>query len=704
MELQPETILHERYRIIEKLGQGGMGAVYLAWDETLETRVAVKSNFNPAPESVDQFLKEAQLLAGLKHQNLPRVTDYFVIDKEQYLVMDYIAGEDLGERLKREGSQKPADVLRWSAQLCDALSYMHGQNPPVTHRDIKPANIKITPDGDAILVDFGIAKVDSVQAHTAAGASGYTPGFAPPEQYGQGRTGPYSDQFSLAATVYALLTRVKPADSIQRILGKAELQPIHDLDPNLSLNINDAILKAMSLEASDRFPSIQTFQEALEDPGYRMGDQERERITSQASQKTAVGDINAVQSADPTVLGAEIKKKRTRNTLILAIGGGLAGICLLVAAVLVLALPKSPLYLPAMLQRAGNPTATNAPTTTETLLQIEYTETPELVRDTPAPLSTSPLIEAATATSTPELVGESGLIAFASDRGEDGLIQIWTMKVYRDPQGEISTDSFTQLTFDEGDKDQPVWSPDGTKIAYVAPGEGENGLDIWVMDADGSNQKNISSYRGDEFDPVWTPDGNLITFTHHLRDDGGNPVYALTWIQPDGTGRERLSLDFVEYAPTFSPDGLWMLYVISARSHDFFYFRSASDGFDEPRGFDLRSILGEFGEVSSPAWAPSGNQFAYTELRGSKQYIVLVTYVTIQANGVHQPKEYILTDTGEDTDVAWSPDARWLAFTSTRDGDPDIYLMPTTGRPQVNLTSRVGVDRSPDWFPLTGDE
>ena len=171
MDLQPEMILHDRYRIIEKLGQGGMGAVYLAWDQTLETNVAVKSNFNPAPESVSQFLKEAQLLAKLKHQNLPRVTDYFVIDKEQYLVMDYVPGDDLGKRLKEEGAQKLEDVLRWSAQLSSALAYMHSQNPPVFHRDIKPANIKLSQEGEAILVDFGIAKVDSVQAQTATGAA-----------------------------------------------------------------------------------------------------------------------------------------------------------------------------------------------------------------------------------------------------------------------------------------------------------------------------------------------------------------------------------------------------------------------------------------------------------------------------------------------------------------------------------------------------
>jgi TolB protein len=234
----------------------------------------------------------------------------------------------------------------------------------------------------------------------------------------------------------------------------------------------------------------------------------------------------------------------------------------------------------------------------------------------------------------------------------------------------------------------------------VAPGGESNGLDIWVMDADGTNQTDITMTAGDEFDPVWMPDGTLIAFSHHLRDAGGTPVYALTWIEPDGAGRERLSEDFIEWDPTFSPDGQYLLYTIHASSHDYFYFRGAGDGFVEPRGFDLRALFGEFGQVSDPAWAPLGNQFAYTEQKSGREIIILVTYQSMQPNGLHQPTEYVLTDTGADTDPAWSPDARWLAFTSQRDGDSEVYLMTTTGRPQVNLSQSHGVDRSPNWLPI----
>lgn len=701
MDLQPNQILHSRYRIIEKLGQGGMGAVYLAWDETLETQVAVKTNFNPAAESSDQFLQEARLLAALRHQNLPRVTDYFVIDKEQFLVMDFIPGDDLGQRLKEEGRQPLDDVLKWASQLNSALSYMHHQEPPVVHRDIKPANLKLTSDGEAVLVDFGIAKAQSTQSQTATGAAGYTPGFAPPEQYGQGRTGPYSDQFSMAATMYALLTCTKPADSIQRLLGKATLSPLRNVNPNIPINVADAILKAMSLKPDDRFNSIDEFQSALEDPEFRLEKDERERIISKPTgsyaEKTRIKGL-----PDQATLRQVGGKKKKGKGLILVLGGLGVVLCLSAAAMLLFLLPNSPLNV-----LNGNiftiiGLAETSPTITPTVTEIE--PTPEIVvestqANTPEPEPTFTLT--LSLSPTPEFVGKSGIIAFASDRGEGEFIQIWTMRVLRDYQGDVYADYFTQLTFDEGDKDQPVWSPDGSQIAYVAPGGAGNGLDIWVMNADGSNQRNVTMHRGDEFDPVWVSDGSLIAFTHHLRDAGNVPIYAVTLINPDGTDRERLSSDFIEWDPTFSPDGNYLLFVITASGHDYLYFRGAHDEFQTPDAFDLRSLFGDLGEVSDPTWAPVGNQFAYTRHDGTRENIVLVTYQSMQPNGMHQPKEYVLTDTDVDTDPAWSPDARWLAFTSTRDfGDAEVYLMTTAGRPQINLTHHAGVDKSPDWKPM----
>ncbi len=708
MNLQPDTILDERYRIIEKLGQGGMGAVYLAWDQRLEIRVAVKVNFNPAPQGRGQFLKKAQLLAALHHPNLPRVTDYFIIENEQFLVMDYIPGDDLGLYLAREGAQKLEHVLFWASQLCHALHYMHHQVPPVTHRDIKPANIKLTPEGNVILVDFGIAKADQIQAQTSTGASGYTPGYAPPEQYGGARTGPFSDQFSLAATLYALLSGEKPADSIQRVLGKEELIPLHALNPRIPLNISDAILKALSLRSEQRFESVLNFHQALENPGFRLKDQDRQAIAAPISYKISepsrLSDSPGQKKPD-----VDTKRKRRSRKLILGLLLGLGGVCILAAILMASLFPKSPIA--SLFGANTRQTEIINLQKTQEMLFIEASLAPQALAQSPVPFtetSESPTVVTPTTTLEPtttetlDMVGGSGRIVFASDRGTDGYIQIWEMRVFQDAQDEIRPDAWTQLTFDGGDKDQPVWSPDGNRIAYVSPGGGINGLDIWVMNADGSNPVNITNYQGDEFDPEWAPDGSRIAFTHYVRDSNGAPIYALTWIKPDGSDRQRLSTDFVEYDPTFSPDMQWMLYVISANSHDFLYFRSAKDGFQKPRGFDPRTIFGEFGEVSDPSWAPVGKQIAYTRHDGATQNIVLVTYESMQDLGIFLPQAQVLTMNNSETDAAWSPDGGWLAFASSRDGgDLEIYLMPTTGEPQINLSARQGVDKSPNWFPLS---
>ena len=164
MTLNSGATLHNRYRIVKLITQGGFGTLYKAWDTTLGRSCALKENLESSPATQRQFLREAKILGNLVHPNLPRVTDYFSIPGQgQYLIMDYIEGQDLQEMLEAIGTNSPSggrltetQTLPWIYQICDALSYLHSQNPPVIHRDIKPANIKITQDGRATLVDFGI--------------------------------------------------------------------------------------------------------------------------------------------------------------------------------------------------------------------------------------------------------------------------------------------------------------------------------------------------------------------------------------------------------------------------------------------------------------------------------------------------------------------------------------------------------------------
>ncbi len=259
-------ILNNRYRIVKLLGQGGFGAVYRAWDLNLNKACALKENFVASPAAQKQFMQEASILANLSHPNLPRVTDHFFVGGQgQYLVMDYVGGEDLQAKLDAAGGPLPeAQVLQWILQVCDALTYLHGQQPPVIHRDLKPANIKITPDGRAMLVDFGIAKVYDPGLKTTLGARAVTPGFSPPEQYGQGTTDARSDLYSLGAMAYALLTGQQPPASVEIIAGNVPSPlPAHAIEPGISPHIGLAVEKAMQLNRLLRFTSVAEFKLAL---------------------------------------------------------------------------------------------------------------------------------------------------------------------------------------------------------------------------------------------------------------------------------------------------------------------------------------------------------------------------------------------------------------------------------------------------------
>ena len=257
------TTLGARYRIIRLLGQGGMSRVYLAEDTRLGVVVAVKENLQTSPEARRQFEQEAHLLARLSHPNLPRVSDHFTDPGtgRQYLAMDYVEGEDLKALVERTGALPEQTALAWVGQVLDALEYLHRQQPPVIHRDVKPGNIKITPQGKAVLVDFGIAKVGGPALSTLTGARAVTPGYAPPEQYGM-RTTERSDIYALGATLYTMLTGRVPPEAPLRMAGE-QLVPPRRVVPAISQPTQTAVLRAMEMETSKRWDSISTFRQAL---------------------------------------------------------------------------------------------------------------------------------------------------------------------------------------------------------------------------------------------------------------------------------------------------------------------------------------------------------------------------------------------------------------------------------------------------------
>src|SRR5436309_3463523 len=199
--LETGSVLQGRYEILKPIGEGGMGAVYLARDQRLGNTVALKETFFSDTTLLAAFEREARLLAGLRHTALPKVIDHFA-DNGQFLVMEYIPGDDLYDMLDASIDPPPvADVLQWADQLLDALDYLHAQEPPIIHRDIKPQNLKLTARNQIVLLDFGLAKGAAGQLSvvtTSASIFGYTPNYAPLEQVQGMGTDPRSDIYALA--------------------------------------------------------------------------------------------------------------------------------------------------------------------------------------------------------------------------------------------------------------------------------------------------------------------------------------------------------------------------------------------------------------------------------------------------------------------------------------------------------------------------
>ena len=275
MLLSPGTSLHNRYVIGKVHEQGRENTVYLAYDEYQQIDVAIKENAYNDRAHHAQFELEAVILANLSHPNIPKVFDYFVEEKFQFFVMDYVEGINLLQLMQR---RRPStdEILDWAGQLCEILTYLHSLTPPVIHRDVEPSNIILTTEGRISLVDFGFAKMyrPEIEGIRTAGVKVdalTSTGTDATKIMDQQMARPVvpmvtdrrSDEYSLAATLYALLTGAPPLDSMERLVGNARLAPIRPARPDLSFSAEEAILRALSLDQNRRFSDIEDFRSAL---------------------------------------------------------------------------------------------------------------------------------------------------------------------------------------------------------------------------------------------------------------------------------------------------------------------------------------------------------------------------------------------------------------------------------------------------------
>lgn len=718
MTLELGSLLNNRYRIVEVLGQGGMAAVYRAIDENLGVEVAVKENLFTTEEYARQFRLEATILAGMRQQNLPRVSDHFVIEPQgQYLVMDFIEGEDLRQRLDRLGRLPEQEVIIIGVAICDAMSYMHSRKPMILHRDIKPGNVRITPSGHIYLVDFGLAKMVEGRETTNTGARAMTPGYSPPEQYGSARTDPRSDVYSLGATLYTALTDALPEDGLDRAMNQKELTHISKYNPRVSEHVTEIIEKCLAVKPEDRYQTAEDLRVVLMEARSISKRKLPLELVLQPPPITLHERLPPIASASQQKLstakasGSEGKaQKYTRPVTqeeddieLLPHKSQLRApyAWWLLALIPILLISGFGLYTfnPEIARRvvgyifpinSTQITSTIFPTNTRVPILAIVSKTPTLANtvtpsQTPtlAPTNTytpepSPTI---THTAPPTPLGGSAQIAFASNRS--GAVEIWLMN--------IDGTGLRQLTNIPEGACQPRWSRDGMRIAFISPCERHlnayPNASIFIINADGSNLIPLPSAPGGDYDPSWSLDGNKIAFTS-LRKGRTPGIYIINLL--DNSIKSLVEDDTRSIAqPVWSPDGQLIAYVNSD---------NRIWVMDE-NGENRRDLIIEEGDfrINGPAWSPDGSVVVYTrtvmsDTTGST-VLMAVPYTETGAMPVEVP------NSSQIVDVNYSLDGYWILFTSWFSGNHDIYIMRPNGVDKAPLVIDAAYDFDPVWRP-----
>jgi len=671
MSLRPGTLLVNRYRVEAILGQGGMGAVYRAVDANLGVTVAVKENLFTTDEFARQFVREAGILASLRHSGLPRVTDHFVIEGEgQYLVMDFVAGEDLRERLERLGPVSEEDGLPWFLDICDALAYLHSRVPSILHRDVKPGNIKLTPDGRATLVDFGLAKVVEGTGTTTTGAKAMTPGFSPPEQYGTGRTDSRTDIYSLAATMYAAFTAAIPEDALERNLGREHLTPLRERNPRVSAAVARVVERGLETKPDDRYQSMPELAAALRAAGISTGPMLIRNLPYADKPSAPVSTVPVGNARAETIRASTPAQRRRYWPL------------LLVAILGILALFGTLRLISAVSTTMGGTGSTGAPSdTSPPAARPSPTAAQVLVVPSLAPGSTNTSPGSVPTPGATPVGGGVGQIAFASE--VDGVAQVYLINFDgSDPM---------QLTDLSDGACQPAWSPDGLRMAFTSPcstnKESYPGAQIFVMNVDEGELTPLLTVPGGDFDPAWSSDGERIAYTS-LRD--GHPqIYEI-----DVTTQEVRNLSRnpdSESQPAWSPTGAELLFVAQHSDQEEIWIMP------EQGGSSKRFTRGT--EDTHPDWSHDGTLILFEEGVGGVPRLGATAYESqgLIGNRVCASGEVAGYPMAEGR---LSQDRNWIALETWPTGaNHEIAVMTINCTNFRILTDDPSLDFDPAWRP-----
>jgi eukaryotic-like serine/threonine-protein kinase len=711
--LECGALLHKRYRIVEILGQGGMGSVYRAVDENLGVDVAVKENLFTTDEYARQFRLEAVILANLRHDNLPRVTDHFVIEGQgQYLIMDYIEGEDLRQRMERDGNISGDEAIQIGAAMCDALEYLHTRKPAIIHRDIKPGNVRITPEGHIFLVDFGLAKLVKGGQATTTGARAMTPGYSPPEQYGTARTDPRTDIYSLGATLYAGLSGVIPEDGLARAMDNVELTPLRKRNPIVSRKLANVIEKAMAIRPEDRFQSAQEFKLGLIDSNSSRLELKGEKSVESPSQDPTNSQEDLKEKYDkpegggnnhnPLLPSIPQKEPRGARWWVFLAAFLLTILLVTLVSIIILWSPLTKSFQPTSTNEKSTPTIKVENTLQPTFQPLEKTKT---IIPTLTATFTQTIVYTASITPTPTITytplptfmgGGNNQIAFVSNR--NGAPQLFIMNTdINGPQNQITN-------LPDG-ACQPKWSPDGLRLAFISPCLARQDqypeANIFIINADGSGLTKLMSKKTGDFDPAWSPDGTKIAFTS-IRD-GSPQIYVLNLLENSISALTAPSNDKHlpdwSYQPAWSPSGTQIIFTGHSLLTKALQIWTMSDA---GRGQSLLIHRGDLLWNFLPEWANDGKTILFSETNGGQAlgWLMRFDYENQTNDAVHMRAGTFGTHGN------YSPDGSLVVFESidlvdTNHQNYDIYLIKSDGTgPLTRLTNSNAVEFDPVWRPL----